>query len=289
MRTTESGGKVQSIDSTYFNITDARGWPVAGLLLLQDSSRRPVRAELHVDEDMPEHVQDTAIRQSRRLLSQRYAGEEDLELRVLRTYQQGDPYVVPLIGDGVVDEEVVGSQIPWLALAAAIALIFVVASLIWAAITFFRGDSTASEPAANPPIVVAEQPSSNDAGDEVSADNSAATGATAAGDSALRTGSAVCQSSGLATSTNARDDIVVGQNVRLQPGLKVTLRSLPGADAGEGIGYMENEAQAIVIDGPVCTQGDADSIVWWYVRLESGIEAWAAANTSQFTLLVPVG
>jgi hypothetical protein len=66
------------------------------------------------------------------------------------------------------------------------------------------------------------------------------------------------------------------------------LRSQPGADAGIVVGAMSDGQVATIIGGPHMTQGDSDTIVWWLVELEDGTQAWAAANTSQQTLLMPL-
>ena len=42
---------------------------------------------------------------------------------------------------------------------------------------------------------------------------------------------------------------------------------------------------ATIINGPLQTKGRSDTIVWWYVQFEDGTQAWAAANTSEVTLL----
>jgi hypothetical protein len=75
--------------------------------------------------------------------------------------------------------------------------------------------------------------------------------------------------------------------IAIVPGLQLALRSEPGADAGEVVGSMSDGEEATIIGGPRMTQGDSDTIVWWLVQLDDGAQAWAAANTSQQTLLVP--
>ena len=53
------------------------------------------------------------------------------------------------------------------------------------------------------------------------------------------------------------------------------------------LGVMTEGMVATIIEGPEYTRGDTDTIVWWMVELADGTEAWAAANTSQQTLLMP--
>jgi hypothetical protein len=92
----------------------------------------------------------------------------------------------------------------------------------------------------------------------------------------------------LPASRNARPELGIGVRVQMTPGLQLALRSQPGADAGEIIGAMGAGDVATIVGGPRMTAGDSDTIVWWYVELDNGIQAWAAANTSQQTLLVPI-
>src|SRR5690606_674597 len=93
--------------------------------------------------------------------------------------------------------------------------------------------------------------------------------------------------SNLPPSRNARPDLGIGMRVRIVPGLQLALRSEPGADAGQVIGAMADGTEAVIIGGPRYTQGTEDTIVWWYIELENGVQAWAAANTSSQTLLIP--
>jgi hypothetical protein len=51
---------------------------------------------------------------------------------------------------------------------------------------------------------------------------------------------------------------------------------------------MQGGEQATIINGPIWLEGNSDTIVWWYIRLDNGVEAWVAANTSELTLLEPV-
>jgi hypothetical protein len=91
----------------------------------------------------------------------------------------------------------------------------------------------------------------------------------------------------LPVSRNARTDLGIGVRVQVVPGLRVALRSEPSAERGETIGEMTEDDVATIVAGPEYTQGDTDTIVWWFVTLENGTQAWAAANTSQQTLLMP--
>ena len=48
---------------------------------------------------------------------------------------------------------------------------------------------------------------------------------------------------------------------------------------------MKDGDIAEIIDGPILLQGDSDTIVWWFVKMDGDLQAWAAANTSATALL----
>ncbi|MFO7631784.1 MAG: SH3 domain-containing protein [Caldilinea sp.] len=93
---------------------------------------------------------------------------------------------------------------------------------------------------------------------------------------------------GLPPSKNANDRLEVGMTVRIFPGYRSFVRSEPGSDLGESVGFMENGVVATILGGPVWMPGNTDTIVWWYVETESGARGWTPANTSELTLLEPV-
>jgi hypothetical protein len=154
---------------------------------------------------------------------------------------------------------------------------------IWLAAWFGRDDSAVDAAANNPSvsISVAETGSSQQ---QEAAQNSSQS---AASTSAQAVDSGAVQGAELPPSVNARADLGIGMRVRIVDGLSLTLRTEAGATAGQEVGYMGNGDQALIVGGPAMTQGNSDTIVWWYVRLDNGVEAWAAANTSEQTLLIP--
>ncbi len=258
----------QTIPAHYYNITDAEAWPVAGLLVLLDGKGQPVRAELHLYEDQPSHVHEAAIRQSRLLLQDRYTGDDPLPLRIMQTYQHRDAMHVRLstVTDATPQTPPRGtpSRLLVAALGGAVVLF-----LIWL-VAFYQ-------PGGTPGDTVAEAP----AGPETPATNAVAalfTNQSAEGET----------EEVLPPSRNAHPGIGIGVRVQIAPGLRLTLRGEPGPNAGEVRGAMEGGQTALVIGGPAYTRGDQDTIVWWYVQLDDGTEAWAAANTSTRTVLLPV-
>jgi hypothetical protein len=266
----------QAIDAHYYNITDAEAWPVAGLLLLLDGKGQPVRAELHLYEDLPSHVHEAAVRQSRLLLQERYFSPEPLPLRILQTYQQREAMNVRLPATGTQPMEAQGEgRRRYLLIGIAVAAVAIAA--IWGIFTFSGASELSLRQSSAPPtaalpdqIAVPMQAAESRAG-EVNQSNAAP-----------------FPNAELPPSINARNDIGIGVRVRILPTMKLTLRSEPGPEAGVEVGYMQESAEATVIGGPVMTRGDRDTIVWWYVQLDNGLQAWAAANTSDFALLEPV-
>lgn len=284
LRRSTLSSHMQSIPAHYYNITDAEAWPVAGLLVLVDSNERPVRSELHVYEELPSHIQEAAVRQARLVLHERYRAAEPVPLRILHTAQMREAMHVRLDGPEPTARSRAGRRAPWPGMALAGALVLVIV-LIWGGIAWMRGaestgDPTVADSASAPQTAGAIPAPGNDVTNSAGADTAQSDTQDATAD--------VVQPGELAPSRNARSDIMQGTRVQILPGFSLTLRSEPGAAAGEAVGFLSDEQQATVVGGPRLTQGDADTIVWWLVELEDGTRAWAAANTSQTTLLVPV-
>lgn len=96
------------------------------------------------------------------------------------------------------------------------------------------------------------------------------------------------ETNGLEPSAMADDQLMVGMTARIRPGYRSFVRSEPGPDAGEEVGFLENGATALLLGGPVWKEGNTDTIVWWYVETAAGLRGWTPANTSELTLLEPV-
>lgn len=274
---------LQTISADYYNLTDAQGWPIAGLLILLDRKQRAVRSELHLYADTAGQMEEMAVRQAMNLMEDRYhttapPGTRDarLDLRVMRSTQERDTLQVnlqpaPMGGMGERKPYLV-----WGLVAAGILLL--VMALLWLGSALFGAKETPI-PAALPtqtPVVQVQ--------------DAAAPTQTTGGPSATQSSTDnpyPPQTNGLPSSVMALD-LRLGQRVRIRPGLTLTLRSLPGAEAGDGVGFMQDGQPATLIGGPVWMPGLSDTIVWWYVRLDNGQEAWASANTSELTLLEPV-
>lgn len=258
---------LQAIDADFYNVADAQGMPVASLIVLLDRKRQPVRAELHLHTQMSNEAGSAAVRQAQHILEDRYSGQDTLPMQVWQSFLRSDTIQVPLPPAALIADA--PAQRPWWHYAAAVLALLLVVSLIWAFTTGLR------QPAADSSAAVALTPTvtTTTAAD---AQNAADSGVDAAA------------APKLPLSINADPTLAIGARVRIRPGYALTLRSEAGSDAGVETGFMTDGQQAVIVDGPVQTRGDSDTIVWWRVRLDDGKEAWAAANTSLVTLLEPV-
>jgi len=257
--------ELQAIQGNYFNITDSGGAPLAGLMVLLDRKERPVRAELHLHESTTGALYDQAVRQAQLLLTDRYFGPGQMPLIVMYARLAQDRIPVPL------QPPPPETGLPaWLRPAAlALIALIVFGGLGWYLNDLFSGTANTSQTA-------------------LVADQTSAVESAPAQPVAEQPQGRIFEMNGLPTSTNAHP-LDIGQRVQLREGIQgITLRTLAGATAGEVIGYLEPPTQATLINGPIWLQGNSDTIVWWFVRTDNGVEAWTPANTSEFTLLEPV-
>jgi hypothetical protein len=269
------------IHAHYYDITDIESWPIAGLLVLLDGQQQPVRAELHLYDGLEPHVQDAAIRQARLVLQESHLGGDPVPVRILETMQVREEMLVRLPPVGTRPMHV--SALPWgqwrpYGIAAIGALLLV--ALIWVVVALTGGDPEESAVVPSTPIV------DNQLVGEVQEETPIGTGGEAV--SQTEVSNAPAASGGeLPPSRNARTDLGIGVPVQVVPGLQLALRSEPGVDRGLVIGALTDGVVATIIGGPEYRAGDADTIVWWFVELDNGTQAWAAANTSDQTLLMP--
>ena len=282
--------RVKAIDATYYNITNVDGWPIAGLLVLLDSGGHAVRAELQFADGIDEQQQDIALRQGKSLLQRRYAramaNTSTLELRVLETYQYKESLHIQLpISITDTSESYFNwlRGIRWPYWAAGAALLFVLMVGIITLPTLLRGTGTSGVVEVTPAVGQSEQAVEGQA-----ATTDQSTAVLPAVQSEIHVDPFVAQTNNLAASTNANPNLAVGMRVRIRPTYALSLRSEPGATAGRELGHMKDGEEALIIGGPYWLEGNSDTIVWWYVQLDNGVEAWAAANTSELTLLEPV-
>jgi hypothetical protein len=263
---------LQSIPADYYNITTVDGAPVAGLVILMDRKQRPVRAELHLHDTTLGPLQDLAQRQAYLLIQDRYTGDQSLPLNVLRAHLEDARISVPL------PPPPPPSGLPsW----AKPVMIGWLAFLLFGAMGWYLNDlitrNVASIPDTAPPITnpAVLEPAAPATDQEQSQ-------APIPDPATVR----ISETNNLPVSQNALP-LDINQRVRIRPGYQVALRTEPGATAGEVIGAIQGGTVATIVNGPVWMEGNNDTIVWWYIRLEDGTEAWVAANTSDLTLLEP--
>jgi hypothetical protein len=232
-----------------------------------------MEAELAYDRSLPELTQSKVQRLAKKLLATGYASSgPDIPLYIYDLGQQFDRDSVP---NRYADDQSSGS-INVIYVAVGIVALFFVVGLLFAMLNvIFRSRQEAVAPTATPPASLATS-------DAAAPD--AVPGATATIDPAAFT----IQTNKLPPSRNANPNIGVNQTVRIRDQLKSFVRSQPGPDQGEALGFMQDGETAVVLGGPVMLQGETDTIVWWYVELNDGTRGWTPANTSELALLEPV-
>ncbi|MEZ4869245.1 MAG: hypothetical protein R3C14_48430 [Caldilineaceae bacterium] len=262
--------QLQAIDANYYNIVDAEDWPIAGLIVLLDRRKQPVRAELHLYEELSERHSEFALRQAQQVLSERYYSNEPVQLQVNQSYPWRESLEVhtnALVAP-TANDPLAFFQDYWQYIIGAGALLLLIL-FIWGVSAFFR--SPANDPAA------AEVATTAQVDAPVVAEAATATPTPI-----------ILETNNLPASRNANPSLAIGQRVRVLPGITVSLVSEPSPDQEKVIGFLQEGQEVIIVNGPVLRQGASDTIVWWFVRLDSGQDAWVPANTSDTTLLGPV-
>ena len=260
-------GHTSPIQADYYNVSDSAGWPVASLIVLLDRQRDPVRAEVHLYEELDDDVRQDAFRQARRLLEQRYYSNEPVPLKIFQAYLGRETVQVQTSGLHRLAGESQQWYQRWQVAAAAGILVFLVA-LVWAASSFLRVETSDVPPASGEQVSASlEQPSD------------------ASAEEALSASAPLTETNNLLPpSQHAHPDLAVGMRARVRPGLRLALVENPGADQNV-VGYLQALQEATIVEGPFLTKGTSDTIVWWRVQLDDGSSAWAPANTSEGPVL----
>ena len=253
---------IQGIRADYYNLTDLQGAPLAGLLVLMDRRGRPVRAEIHMSNTSADALYEIAVRQSLRLIEDRYKSDRPVRLYPLRMQLETDPLSVQprarASNAGVAPPP--ASANPLLLVGA---LLLAISALFggWFLNEWFTGDLIRSRA----PATLAVSSSSAAAGPDV----------------------LIVETNGLPPSRNAIP-MNVGDRIRLLPEYKISLRTEAGAQAGAIVAHLQDADHMTILNGPIWLQGNSDTIVWWYVRLDNGAQGWVPANTSELTILEPL-
>ncbi|MBW7882012.1 MAG: hypothetical protein H3C34_05125 [Caldilineaceae bacterium] len=266
------------VDAHCYMFNSASGRQRATLWVLLDSQRHALRAELQLDAALNEAERLPILRRAENILRNDYLGAGDrTPFTVMTTQTAGLPQEVEHSG---VDPLFVGERsYPLWPIAGGIAALFVLVLVLAWISNFVLGGNTGATP-----VAVAQPFTAPLAQEALPAGQPAQTFAP----SVPSTTSLEPETNGLPASRNADNRLAVGMRVRIRSGLRSFVRSDPGPDAGQALGYLQNGEVATLAGGPKWLPGETDTIVWWYVHTESGLSGWTPANTSQLTLLEPV-
>ena len=253
---------LQGIRADYYNLTDLQGQPLAGLLVLMDRRGRPVRGEIHMNNNTADALYEIALRQSLRLIEDRYKSDRPVRLYPLRMQLNSDPLSVQPRGSAPTPAIAppTASSNP-LILVGAVLLVISALFSGWFLNEWLTGDLTQTSTQTT-----------------LSAGSSSA----AAAQNVL-----IVETNGLPPSRNAIP-LNVGDRIRLLPEYKISMRTEAGAQAGVIVTHLQDADPMTILNGPIWLEGNTDTIVWWYVRVDSGAEGWVPANTSELTLLEPL-
>jgi hypothetical protein len=209
---------------------------------------------------------------AKKLLATSYAGSgPEIPLYI---YDLGAQFDRDNVTNRYADEQPQGS-LHIIYVAAGIVVLFFVVGILFAMLNvIFRSRQEAAAPTATPPALLATL-------------DDAAAGVEPVATATIDPAAFVIQTNNLPPSRNAHPDIGVNDTVRIRDQLKSFVRSQPGSDQGEALGFLQDGETAVILGGPVMLQGDTDTIVWWYVELNDGTRGWTPANTSTLSLLEP--
>ncbi len=268
-------------DGHYYAITAPDGRLLASLLVLLDSHLATTRAELcYYDNKLDRPTRDAILRRARNIIGTDYHSGSGLNTQMSIT--QAEPQTTFTVdhmnGDPTFKE---GPAYPLWRIVAVILVAFVVVLLI--GLFFNRFGNRAPEEAAAPAPATeqraAESAAAPTEGDVLAGQVGAPEGVDPASLQENR--------NGLAASVNANPALAPGGVAVMREGYNSYIRSQPGAEAGEAVGYLQPGDRVTIIGGPTWQQGNTDTIVWWYVRTDAGVTGWAPANTSTLMLLEP--
>lgn len=267
------------LDAHCYEIFDDAGKKVALLTLLLDEQTRVQRAELwyYHRNQLPETLQAEIYHEARRILETRYIGGDGISstLEVLEGVELNREQITHDNPDPIYKPERRYRLLPFVIGYVAVLGLLIVFGLI---------NNLAS------PASTADRPPEDLSARAVDQASPAAelSGAALSVEAEPTAPLFPPNTNGLPPSKMADNRLAFGMTVRIRPGLRSFVRSEPGPEAGEAVGFLEDGATAKILGGPVWMQGREDTIVWWYVETEAGVRGWTPANTSELTLLEPV-
>lgn len=316
------------ISSDYYNLTEADGWPVAGLLVFLDRQHTPVRAEVHLYDNTMGRRQDAALQIAYRVLEEQYRAPSEesarLPVRIMRTRQQLDTVGVRLdIGDAIQDSRFGAAGIGgWNNTRTLLALLLALLLIGGVVGTFAlrqrspvspapAGVDTAAPaqsgaisdllPAGAPPAPVNETSTDTGTVGASSAPDMAATSQQATESAPPAAVSApVAERPSLEgyvnphpPQTNDLPPSTVAHQFTLLDRAEVVVGHLaiqtePNPDTAFSFAWKEAGTQVTIVGGPVWLAGDSETIEWWFVAADDGTEGWMASNGSTQRYLNPV-
>jgi hypothetical protein len=260
---------LQQYPARYYDFMGEDGQREANMVVVLDSQGRAMQAVLQYDHTLPTFTQNKVQRQAQGVLGSRFLGSGPST--PLYIFEFGDQLArvdVDHTGEDAQSGPEGSVNLLYIALGI-LGMFLVVGLLFWMLNSLFRGRQEIAVPTATPPALA-------------QAANAPATAVTLPTVDVTAPG---IQTNSLPGSKLANPAIGIGTTVKIRPGLRSFVRSEPGSDQGEVVGYMQDGDTALTVGGPTWLQGDSDTIVWWYVELPDGVRGWTPANTSQFTLL----
>lgn len=266
-------------DAHSYTFSAPDGRLLASLLVLLDNRLATTRAELYYyDNTLDRSTRDAILRRARNIIGIDYHGGGGLNtpLAVSNAERQITISVDHMNGDPTYKAAPAYSL--W-KVAAAILAVSVFIIVLGLMVNAFRNREP--EQASAPSVAAQPAPVGGVAARAVEAIPEIEAGAPAGVDPA----SLQPNTNGLPPSVNADPGLALGGIALMGEGYNSYIRSLPGAEAGEAVGYLRPGDQATIIGGPTWLKGDSDTIVWWYVRTADGLVGWTPANTSTLTLL----
>jgi len=317
------------ISSDYYNLTEADGWPVAGLLVLLDRQHTPVRAEVHLYDNTMGRRQDAALQIAYRVLEEQYRAPSEesarLPVRIMRTRQQLDTVGVRLdIGEPIQDARLgvtgIGGWNNARTLLALLLALLLIGGVVGAFALRQRapissapaGADTAAPaqsdvisdllPAGAPPAPVNETSMATGTVGASPAPGVAATSQEATESVPPTAGSApIAERPSLEDyvnpyppQTNDLQPSTVAHPFSLLDRAEVVVGHLafqtePNPDTAFSFAWKEAGTQVTIVGGPVWLASDSETIEWWFVATDDGQEGWMAANGSTQRYLNPVG
>ena len=311
------------ISSDYYNLTEADGWPVAGLLVFLDRQHTPVRAEVHLYDNTMGRRQDAALQIAYRVLEEQYRAPSEesarLPVRVMRTRQQLDTVGVRLdVGEPIPDPRSAAGGIGQWTNARPLLVLLLAALLVGGVVGVLALSQRIPAPSATAdtdtpvPAQSAIPAEMLQAGAPPALVDETSAGAVAAPSVAggAETGSASTTSAPPAAAvewptledyvnphpprTNDLPPSTVAHPFALLDRAEIVVGHLafqtePNPDPEYSFAWKESGTQVTIIGGPVWLEGDSGTIEWWFVAMDDGTEGWMASNGSTQRYLNPVG